>query len=66
MAGAEGRIHVIYHGVEMDRYRPTPGPGTGPLRILAVGSLVPRKGYPDFIELIARLVASGLAVEVGW
>ena len=62
-----GVVHAP-HGVDVDRFRPGPG-GTdptdgadpdGPVRILAVGRLVPKKGYPTLVAALAALAARGV------
>lgn len=69
--GASG-ADVVYapHGVDVDRFRPVPpadvevpGSGAGPrdgVRILAVGRLVPKKGYATLIAALADLSAEGV------
>jgi glycosyltransferase involved in cell wall biosynthesis len=64
--GASG-AEVVYapHGVDVDRFRPVPAnpAGTGqdePVRILAVGRLVPKKGYPTLVAALAELVTRGV------
>ena len=62
------RIHVVYYGVDHDRFRPTPGPHPDPaLRqygircdyVLHVGALVTRKNIPLLLESVARLKSRG-------
>jgi glycosyltransferase involved in cell wall biosynthesis len=50
-------VHLIPHGVDLDRFRPTPPPDGEVLSVLAVGRLVPKKGFPVLIEAAARLLA---------
>lgn len=50
------RVRILPHGVDLGRFHPQPRPGTnGPLRILAVGRLVEKKGFPVLVEAVAKL-----------
>jgi glycosyltransferase involved in cell wall biosynthesis len=58
---------VVYapHGVDVDRFRPDPAGPAGsepdePVRILAVGRLVPKKGYPTLVSALAELTSRGV------
>lgn len=56
------RIHVVYNGVDLDRFspgRPEAG-GEGPLRLLFVAQDFSRKGLGFVVEALARLSASGV------
>jgi glycosyltransferase involved in cell wall biosynthesis len=54
--GADGRLHVIPHGVDLDRFRPSAAAGNGgELRLLSVGRLVEKKGFDVLLEAVARL-----------
>jgi sugar transferase (PEP-CTERM/EpsH1 system associated) len=50
---------VLYNGVDLDRFgtprRNTAGTGEGPVRITAVGRLVPVKNYPSLLRALASL-----------
>jgi glycosyltransferase involved in cell wall biosynthesis len=61
LSGPKARIVLAYHGVDSNRFAParTQHADMGPVRILAVGRLVPKKGYPVLLEALHRLVASG-------
>ena len=59
------RSHVVYNGVASPPHPVSPRPHTeGPLRVLYVGRLSPRKGPDLVIEAASRLHAAGRAVEV--
>lgn len=49
------RVHLIPHGVDMDRFKASPVPAGGVLQILAVGRLVEKKGFHFLIEAVSRL-----------
>jgi glycosyltransferase involved in cell wall biosynthesis len=52
---AGGRAEVLPHGVDLTRFRTAPsGPGR-PLRLLAVGRLVEKKGFDVLVDAVARL-----------
>ncbi|MHB1519433.1 MAG: glycosyltransferase family 4 protein [Acidimicrobiales bacterium] len=59
-----GKIILAPHGVNTERFTPNPAPGTDPgsrpLRILAVGRLVPKKGFPVLLEALVDLEAAGV------
>jgi glycosyltransferase involved in cell wall biosynthesis len=50
-------VHLIPHGVDLERFTPTPPPNGEVLSLLAVGRLVPKKGFPVLIEAASRLLA---------
>ena len=74
LPGAGGaKIVLAYHGVDTSRFRPPVGrwgasvigdPGASPLRLLAVGRLVEKKGYPILLEALAQARAAGHRVEL--
>ena len=54
-----GRVHLHYHGLDLERFAPAPAarlaaPGQ-PVVILSVGRAVPKKGYADLIDALATL-----------
>ena len=48
-------VHLVPHGVDLGRFRPGPMPDGVPLRILAVGRLVEKKGFHFLIMAASRL-----------
>ena len=57
-----GRAIVIGSPIDTDRFAPPPGReplADRPLRLVAVGRLVEKKGFADAIEAVARLRAQG-------
>ena len=61
-------VRVIRHGVELDRFTPRPRPAAAAdagaeadagARIVTVGRLVEKKGFPDLLEALGRLQATG-------
>ena len=65
LAGPRARILLAYHGVDSHRFAParTQDAGTAELRILAVGRLVAKKGYPVLLEALHRLAADGIPLR---
>ncbi len=69
LAADPARVSLVYHGLDFARFPPPAaqadasgaGFGTrivgGPLTILSVGRAVPKKGYPDLLQALARLPA---------
>lgn len=59
------RSHVVYNGVASPPHPLSPRPRTeGPLRVLYIGRLSPRKGPDLLIAAASRLRSAGRAVEV--
>ncbi len=63
LSAAPGRVHLIYHGLNLDRF-PSPPPdadtrdGTDPahpVRLLSVGRAVEKKGYADLLHALSAL-----------
>ena len=48
-------VHLLPHGVDLERFRPQPQPVTGPMRLLAVGRLVEKKGFHILLAALTRL-----------
>lgn len=56
-------VHLVYHGLKLDRFVPLPGFGSSrdgtcaddPVRLLAVGRAVEKKGLDTLLRALARL-----------
>ncbi|KPL55238.1 hypothetical protein ABB55_25875 [Prosthecomicrobium hirschii] len=59
---APGRITLAPPGT--DPVPPTDRSGDGPVRLLAVGSLIPRKGHDDLIAALATLAALDWRLDI--
>ena len=60
-AVAAGKVDVIHCGVDPAAFAPAERPATGPLRIVAVGTLHEVKGQVHLIEACRRLAERGVA-----
>jgi len=61
------RIHRIYHGIDLDRFRQdgrTATHGSRPPACLSIGRLVEKKGFPYLIEAARILKESGRSLVV--
>jgi colanic acid/amylovoran biosynthesis glycosyltransferase len=59
------RVTLVYCGVDTDDFAlREPPPPADELRVLSVGRLVPKKGFPDLIEAVALARARGVAVTL--
>ncbi|MCA8929519.1 MAG: glycosyltransferase, partial [Alphaproteobacteria bacterium] len=65
LAPAPERVELLYHGLDLGRFPPPlaergardgSDPGA-PARLLSVGRAVPKKGYDDLLDALARLPA---------
>ncbi len=54
------RRTVIYNGIDVRAYTPSPISGKGPLRLVIVGALAPRKGQEYAIQAIRLVHAAGV------
>ena len=50
MQQAQANAHLIPHGVDLSRFKVVEPPDAGPIRILAVGRLVEKKGFRYLLE----------------
>ena len=63
LAADAARVHLSYHGLNLDRFPPFTGDrgsrdgsrADGPVRIVSVGRAVPKKGYDVLLHALARL-----------
>lgn len=65
LAPTRGRVELVYHGLDPERFPPPRGPASArdgsdpddPVRILSVGRAVEKKGYQDLLSALALLPA---------
>jgi glycosyltransferase involved in cell wall biosynthesis len=63
--GADPKVRVSYHGLDLTRFRPgSRRDAAEPARILAVGSLLPCKGFDQLIEACRLVAARGLDFQL--
>jgi glycosyltransferase involved in cell wall biosynthesis len=55
---------VIYNGIDVSAYKPSASSTSGPLRIVTVGALAPRKGQEYAIEALKLVVAAGVDAKL--
>ena len=62
---ARKRSHLVYHGVDLDRFSSRPFPALeGPLRVVSAGRLAPSKGFDRLVRACAAYHAGGGRVEL--
>lgn len=62
---AHTRAHLVYHGVDVKRFRPLPFPPvTSPLSVISAGRLTPTKGFDRLIRGCAAARAAGIDVRL--
>jgi glycosyltransferase involved in cell wall biosynthesis len=54
-----GKLHLVYHGLDLDRYRPAPHPERHVPVVLSVGRLVEKKGFPFLLRAAGILRSRG-------
>lgn len=67
LAGTGAKIQLQYNAIELDRFpfhEPTERRPHSRLRLSAVGRLVPKKGFGDLIDAVARLLEEGVDVDL--
>jgi glycosyltransferase involved in cell wall biosynthesis len=57
-----GMAHLVPHGVDLSRFQVMPGPVDRPLRLLAIGRLVEKKGLDVLIGAVARCADATLRI----
>ena len=64
-AAARERSHLVYHGVDLERFRPLLFPAEHtPLRVISAGRLTRTKGFDRLVRACARFQALGGEVEL--
>lgn len=63
--GCGAKLHLLPHGVDLAHFHPAPLPPHEPLRMLAVGRLVEKKGFHVLLKAAARLKEPFLLRIVG-
>src|SRR5262249_25240774 len=66
--GSKTPVYLLYHGLSMDfcillKERPMQPAKNGKLRALAVGRIIPKKGFDTFVEACAILQQQGVPFE---
>jgi glycosyltransferase involved in cell wall biosynthesis len=58
-------VHVLHHGLELDRFVPSQSPARStPPVLLSIGRLVPKKGFDVLFEALARLKRDGIPFQL--
>jgi glycosyltransferase involved in cell wall biosynthesis len=56
---AEGKLHLVYHGIDPTEFEPADRPPGRPPMILSVGRLVEKKGFPYLLQAAGILQSRG-------
>ena len=56
---AEGKLHLVYHGIDPNQFKPSDQPPSSPPLILSVGRLVEKKGFPYLLQAASILQSRG-------
>ncbi|MBV8101957.1 MAG: glycosyltransferase family 4 protein [Verrucomicrobia bacterium] len=57
-----GKIHRVYNGLDLDPFRQA-DPEAGSLEMLAIGRLIPKKGFDGLVRACNMLVSKGLQLR---
>ncbi len=57
-----GKIHRVYNGLNLDPFRQA-DPGAGSLEMIAIGRLIPKKGFEGLVRACNILVSKGLQLH---
>lgn len=64
-APARDKSHLVYHGVETDRFEPLPMPASAiPFRVVSAGRLTKTKGFDRLVRAVALARQRGADVEL--
>lgn len=61
---AGGNLHLVYHGVDPSRFMPPLQRPAGPFVVLAVGRMVPKKGFDILLRAAALARSHGAEFEL--
>lgn len=60
-----GRVRVVHHGVDIKRFSPTATDATADVpRLVSIGRMVEKKGFPDLLVACAKVRSSGIAFRL--
>jgi colanic acid/amylovoran biosynthesis glycosyltransferase len=57
-----GKVHRVYNGISLDPFLPA-DPGAGSLEMIAIGRLIPKKGFEILVQACNMLVSRGLRLR---